>query len=156
MAVFKMDMSNERRPKELFKPGDSVVKILSMEFQTSKSGNKMFKCEIQQAVTGATDTFFLVAEEKKRWLLKSLLDATGQYKKDENNMYVFDPDKIIGMDVVAEIYHEEQPWTDTNGNETTVKNNKIKKFKKSEYTTDKFDVDGGNDAIEPDDDTPEF
>lgn len=155
MGVFTMDMSNERRPKELFKPGDTVVKILSMEYQTSKSGNRMFKCEIQQAVTGATDTFFLVAEEKKRWLLKSLLDATGQYKKDANNNYVFDPDKIVGMDVVAEIYHEEQPWTDTNGNETTVKNNKIKTFKKSEYTADNFNVDDGNDAIEPDD-TPEF
>ena len=156
MNIFEMDMSNERKPKELFKPGETVVKILSMELQTSKSGNKMFKCEIQQVMTGATDTFFLVAEEKKRWLLKSLLDATGQFTKSKNNNYVFDIDKIVGMQVIAEIYHEEQPWIDTNGNQTTVKNNKIKTFKKSKYTTDGFNVDNGNDAIEPDDDIPEF
>ena len=94
----------------------------------------MFKCEIKQEKTGAIDTFYFVAEEGKRWLLKSLLEATGQYKKNLDNQYTFDTDKVIGCNVLAEIYHEEQPWTDSTGKETTVKNNRIKIFKKSEYT----------------------
>lgn len=134
MANFTMDMSKERKPRELFQEGESVVKILSMEYQTSKNGNPMFKCEIKQEVTGATDTFYFVAEEGKRWLLKSLLDATGQYKKDKNNNYEFNTENIIGSLVLADIYHEEQPYIKPNGEEIKVKQNRIKMFKKSEYT----------------------
>ena len=136
MANFTMDMSKERKPRELFKEGESVVKILSMEYQTSKNGNPMFKCEIKQEVTGATDTFYFVAEEGKRWLLKSLLDATGQYKKNNENQYEFDTEKVVGSLVMADIYHEEQPYIKPNGEEIKVKQNRIKIFKKSEYTAD--------------------
>lgn len=131
---FTMDMANEKKPKDLFKEGETVVTIVSMEHMISKGGNSMFKCEIKQDVTGATDYFYFIAEEKKRWLLKSLLDATGQYKKDSNNKYTFDTENVVGCKVLAEVYHEEQPWTDSTGKETTVKNNRIKIFKQSEYT----------------------
>ena len=131
---FTMDMSKERKPKELFQEGESVVKVLSMDYQTSKNGNGMFKCEIKQENTGAVDTFYFVAEEGKRWLLKSLLEATGQYKKNLDNQYTFDTDKVIGCNVLAEIYHEEQPYTTTTGQTIQVKSNKIRIFKKSEYT----------------------
>ena len=35
---FTMDMSKERKPKELFQEGESVVKVLSMDYQTAKTG----------------------------------------------------------------------------------------------------------------------
>lgn len=136
MASFTMDMSKERKPRELFKEGESVVKILSMEYQTSKNGNPMFKCEIKQEITSAVDIFYFVAEEGKRWLLKSLLDATGQYKKNAENKYEFDTEKVIGSLVLADIYHEEQPYIKPNGEEIKVKQNRIRIFKKSEYTID--------------------
>ena len=94
----------------------------------------MITFEIKQEVTGATDTFYFVAEEGKRWLLKSLLDATGQYKKNNENQYEFDTEKVVGSLVMADIYHEEQPYIKPNGEEIKVKQNRIKMFKKSEYT----------------------
>ena len=154
MANFTMDMSKERKPRELFKEGESVVKVLSMEYQTSKNGNPMFKCEIKQEVTGATDTFYFVAEEGKRWLLKSLLDATGQYKIDKDNNYEFNTENIIGSLVFADIYHEEQPYIKPNGEEIKVKQNRIKIFKKSEYTADSTTNANVSAKIEEDEEIP--
>ena len=128
MAKHTMDMSKEKAMTELFNDGEQKLKILSMEEGTSKAGNSQFLTEIMCLSNGATGIFYLVAVEGKRWLLKSLLEATGAYEKDGDNNYTFDTDDIIGKVVGGQVVNVDEEYYDNYGEKKIIKKSKIKKF----------------------------
>ena len=126
---YKMDMSQEKEIwRDLFPAGKRRLLVVSMNFQTSKGGNEMFETILEDTETGGRDRFFLLVIEGKRWLLKSLLEATGTYKKDEHNNYDFDTDDIVGKIVWAEIVHQNEEYIDKNGKDVKTVRNNLKRF----------------------------
>lgn len=134
MALETMDMSKEKAPREVFLTGRQRLQILSMEDTTSSKGNRMFVVEFLCIGNGATDTFYLIAEQGKRWLLKSLIEAVGVYQKDDFGIYTFDPEKIVNKEVDGEVVNYDEDWVNPEGNTVKLKKNRITKFYPVEAT----------------------
>ena len=101
-----------------------------MEEKKSKSGNMMFE------ITVALDTdpsvgciCYAVAEEGKRWFLKQLLQAC-DIQKDENGLYNFDTDYLIGKIVSGKVRNETETFINRDRQEETKTKAKIVAFKK--------------------------
>ena len=75
MEKYKDDMSQEKKPAGLLPEGERLVRVTEMIASVSKGGNKMFTTTIEDIKTKKTMTVWLVNEPKKRWMLKSLLNA---------------------------------------------------------------------------------
>jgi hypothetical protein len=129
---YSFDMSNEKPYRELFPEGSQELRIESMELKVSNKGNEMFEISFTCLKTGAMDIFYFLTAAGKRWMLKLLLEAAGEYKKDNNNNYSFDSDNLLGRIVEAEIIHEEESYIDADGTTKKKTKNKIVKFYKTE------------------------
>jgi hypothetical protein len=125
-------MSKEAPPRELFETGKQKVEVIAMDLEVSKNGNEMFKTQLRCLSNDAVDTFYFVAVEGKRWMLKGLLEAANAYEKDANNQYSFDTDDVIGKVVEAEIYLEDDEWFNQNGDKVKTKKNRIRRFVQTE------------------------
>lgn len=116
--VYSDDMSQERKPSSLFPEGKRAIRILEMMETKSKAGNRMFQTVIEDIKTKATMTCFLVAEPKKRWMLKSLLTAC-QLPAGADGVYKWDVTDVIGKSVIADIQHKNEDWINREGQTVT-------------------------------------
>ena len=137
MGKHKMDMSQEKKPnlQVLLPQGWREFKITNCEDSISKKGNKQFVITSQDKETGYEDTWYAVAEPKKRWFLKSIMDACGI--KHENGVYVFEPPlekSLVGKNVLGLVVHEENEWINREGE--TVKQTQHKVLDIMETTQD--------------------
>jgi hypothetical protein len=66
--------------------------------------------------------------KEKRWVLKSLLEATGIYQKDENGNYVFDTDDLKGKRAIAHVRHVEEEYIARDLKQQKRKRSQIKRF----------------------------
>jgi hypothetical protein len=126
---FKMDMSMEKeRSHDLFPEGVVEVEILSCTVKKSKAGNDMLVATIVCPSTGAVNDFMFTMIKEKRWVLKSLLEATRMYKKDNAGYYIFDTDKLEGQHVLAQVINVEEEYTDRQMQQQKRMRSQIRKF----------------------------
>jgi hypothetical protein len=107
MVKLVCDMSQEKGYlNDLLPEGLQLVRILEAKPEKSAKGNDFIITTIMSVKTGAQARFWLALAQGKRWLLKSLLEATGLYKKDDHGNYDVDTDNLIGAEVGAFIISE--------------------------------------------------
>lgn len=80
----------------------------------SKAGNAKVIVTIRDVETDYEEELHLVAEPKKRWFLKNLLDACG-VSAAENGVYNWSHKDIIGQKVSGLVEHEPNEWINREG-----------------------------------------
>ncbi len=123
MEKYKDDMSQEKKPAGLLPEGERLVRVTEMIASVSKGGNKMFTTTIEDIKTKKTMTVWLVNEPKKRWMLKSLLNACN-VAGGQDGVYEWNTLDVIGKTVVAMVEHYKEDWINKEG--VTVKLDKAK------------------------------
>ncbi|MDR3243255.1 MAG: hypothetical protein LBT79_00740 [Elusimicrobiota bacterium] len=133
MAMYDLgDMSKEKPSNEVFKEGKQLAIVDSMTLEKSKKGNRMFVISLTTIEDSKTSKFYLVLEEGKRWLLRTLLEATGTYQKDANNNYSFDPDQIVGKTVGIDIKNGFEDYINKKNEKKQIEKSQLKAFFKAE------------------------
>lgn len=130
MGRYNMNMKGEKEPNRVLDPGWYDWEIVSVEEQTSKQGNQMFKV----AIALATDPqigmdVYAVAEEGKRWFLKQLLNAC-ECTKDEDGNYDWSEEDLVGKNVQGRVENNQETWIDRQGAERTTTKSKVVEFRK--------------------------
>ncbi|MDR1104177.1 MAG: hypothetical protein LBK92_02320 [Endomicrobium sp.] len=124
-----MDMSMEReKANDLFPEGMQRVEILSAGVKKSKAGNDMLVAILLCVNSGEIGEFMFTMIKEKRWVLKSLLEATGIYQKDENGNYVFDTDNLKGKRAIAHVHNVEEEYIDRDLKQQKKKRSQIRRF----------------------------
>ena len=130
MGKYKFDMSHESERLDMqLEDGVYRFEIVSMEEKVSKSGNDMF--EVQLALDSDPSQgckVYLVDQEGKRWFLKQLLKACG-VTENEEGLYEFDTDELIGKLVQGRVANQKEEWIDREGNPQTTNRCKVVEFK---------------------------
>jgi hypothetical protein len=126
-----MDMSKEKeKTYDVFPEGLQRVEILNATVRKSKAGNDMLVATLLCLSTGAINEFMLTMIKEKRWLLKSLLEATGQYYKNADGDYVFDTAHLVGEKVFAQVINVEEEYIDKQMQPQKKIRSQIRKFTK--------------------------
>jgi len=119
---------------QMFKYGEEVaegqreVLVLEMiEGKSKTSNNRMFTVTLQDVETKAEMLAWLVAEPKKRWMLKSLLSAIG-IEAGQDGVYEWSVEDVIGKQAIAIVGHVQEPWINRDGVEVTSTKAKISEF----------------------------
>lgn len=121
---------NEKAPskKVLLPEGWRGFDITSCEKTVSKSGNAMFKITlVDQELLASTDVY-AIAVPGKRWFLKSLIEAVG-IDKQEDDDYDYSPE-LLNQKVSGLVVHETNDYINRDGIEVKAKQHKIQEFKK--------------------------
>jgi len=121
MTPYNMDMSEEKAPKikQLLPEGNRPSKIVSCKESKSKAGNQMFIIGFRDKETGYVTDVYAVAEKGKRWFLKMVLEAcTADFSKWEIT-------DILEKDVMCKVVHEDNEWTNREGDTIITKQHKI-------------------------------
>lgn len=123
---YEMDMSQEKKPniKRLLPEGRRDFEIVGCEEKTSKSGNIMFVFECKDIETGYIDTWYAVAEQGKRWFLKSILSACG-CEAGKDGVYEWDISDVIGKNISGLVIHEDNEYINREGEKVKRKQHKI-------------------------------
>jgi len=121
----ELDMSAEKAPsrKKLLQEGTREFEILSAREQKSKSGNNMIVFNIKDIQTGYTEDIYAVAEPKKRWFLKQILEAVGCPAVD--GIYKVELPDLIGKKFAGTVEHEENEYINRDGVTVKGKQHKI-------------------------------
>ena len=132
MGKYQMDMSQESEPNKVFDEGWHDWEIVTLEEQTSKGGNQMFKINLALAEKPSEGLpVYAVAEPKKRWFLKQLLKAC-DCPASEDGIYDWSPEDIEGKTVQGRVENTKEKWIDREGNERETLKSKIVEFRKLE------------------------
>lgn len=127
MGSYQDDMSAEKRPPTLLPEGERRLIITEMIEQTSKKGNRMFMTTVEDVGTKKSMTVYLVAEPKKRWLLKSLLSAC-EIPAGQDGIYDWSITDVIGKTVIGMVEHYEEEWTNRDNETVKTKKANITEF----------------------------
>ena len=129
MTDYDMSEETELVQRETFPAGDRKIRIISAEEATSKSGNAMVVWTVEDIEEHKQDVIYTVAEKKKRWALKNLLDACGVTVKD-GEIYVFEADALTDKIVIATNKPFEQEFINRKGETVKTLKNKFTNFEK--------------------------
>ena len=132
-----MDMSEEKQPKRLLSEGWKRFCIMNVKDKNedgsdvlSKGGNKMILVTVQEESTKYSEIIYFVAEPKKRWFLKNLLDAIGiTPDKSVDNQYVWEPQNLVGVEIQGLVQHEPNEYINRAGETVKGTQHKIVEFK---------------------------
>lgn len=127
MGDYKDDMSEEKKPAGVLPEGIRLIRITEMIKGVSKAGNNQFVTTIEDIKTRKSMNVWLVAEPKKRWMLKSLLTAVG-VPAGQDGVYDWSTTDVIGKSVLANIEHYKEPWVNREGNEVLLDKCKVTEF----------------------------
>lgn len=128
MRKYSDDFSQEKKPSGIIPSGHRQVIVVEMIDGVSKaSGNPMFTATIEDIETKNTMQVFLVNVPKKRWMLKSLLNAVG-VEGGQDGVYSWDVTDVIGKQVTAIIEHYSEPWINRDGQSVTSNKAKVTEF----------------------------
>jgi len=120
------DYSKDDPEFELLPPGEYQVRIIGVEFKTSKSGNDMFVIKLEPLDSGVTLRFYLTFDPQKPKMTNQFLgriyDSFGM--EDWSYTQKSDADNWIGCWGAAEVINEE--FVNKSGDKQM--SNKIKKF----------------------------
>lgn len=134
MSEHNHNMSEEKRPPVLLPEGARLVRITEMIFGKSKANNDMFTATIEDIKTHKSMQVWLIAEPKKRWMLKSLLTSC-EIPAGQDGIYGWDTKDVIGKSVIAMIEHFTEPWTNREGVEVQQTKAKVTEFIQPEKDT---------------------
>lgn len=126
------DMSGEKRPPQLLPEGARLVRVTEMMLGKSKADNEQYITTIEDVKTHKSMVIYLVAVPKKRWMLKSLLDAC-ECPASQDGVYNFEVPSIIGKSVIAMVEHFQEPWINTKGENVTNTKAKVTEFIRPEH-----------------------
>lgn len=127
MGDYQDNMSAEKKPADILPEGHRLVRTTEMILGTSKNGNKMFTTTIEDVKTRKTMQVWLVAEPKKRWMLKSLLAAC-DLPASKDGVYDWSTTDVIGKPVIAIVNHIKEPWINKEGVEVQLDKCKVSEF----------------------------
>lgn len=127
MSNYKDDLSQEHKPSGIIAEGERAVRILEMIEGKSKSGNRMFTTTIEDIKTKTNMTVWLVAEPKKRWMLKSLLNAC-QVTAGADGVYDWSVKDVIGKTVSAIVEHFQDTYINKEAKEVTATKARVTEF----------------------------
>lgn len=127
MGKYKDDMSNESKPSGILPEGERAVRIIDLEETVSKSGNNMFIATVEDIETKDTQKVYLVNEPKKRWMLKSVLEACNA-PKNEEGAFDWSPEDILGKKISCMVVHYQEPWINREGKEIMLNKANVKDF----------------------------
>lgn len=116
MGEYQHNMSEEKRPPSLLPEGVRLIRITEMIPSVSKGGNAMFTTTVEDVKTKKSMQVWLVAEPKKRWLLKSLLAAVG-VPAGQDGVYDWSVTDVIGKLCQGIVEHYKEPWINREGKE---------------------------------------
>ncbi len=136
MGDYKDDMSQEKKPASILPEGLRSVRVTEMIKGVSKAGNNQFVTTIEDLQTRESMQVWLVAEPKKRWMLKSLLEAIN-LPASQDGVYDWSTTDVIGKVVVAHVKHYKEPWVNREGNEVLLDKCKVSEFLAPDKTADK-------------------
>ena len=129
--TYSYDMSQERAPGESFPEGLNECIIVNCEESISKKNNVMFVITLALVSDPLiTNTVYAVAEPKKRWFLKQLLDAC-DLEAAKDGVYKWDIKDVLDKKVLAKVKIEEETWIDREGNNRTTSKSKVNGFVKA-------------------------
>lgn len=133
---YNMNMSDEKKPsnKVLLPQGWRKFKIVGCEDTISKQNNKMFVITAEDKETGYEDTWYAVAEPKKRWFLKSILAACN-CKASQDGVYDWDIPDVLNKDVECLVVHEDNEWINREGETIKTKQHKVSDVRGTEQET---------------------
>jgi hypothetical protein len=129
----KYDMSKEKAPKrkKLLPEGWRKFSILDCKSSTSKQGNAMFIFPIKDCETGYEEDIYAVAEEGKRWFLKSILDSIG-ITPDKKGVYDWEIGQLINKEFMGLVEHEPNEFINRDGETIKTTQHKIVEAKSVE------------------------
>lgn len=127
MGDYQDDMSEEKKPASILPEGLRTVRVTEMIKGVSKAGNSQFVTTIEDVKTRESMQVWLVAEPKKRWMLKALLGAVNA-PASQNGVYDWSTTDVIGKTVIANIKYYKEPWINRYGNEVMLDKCKVADF----------------------------
>ena len=130
MSQYSHDMSQESgtATQAALDEGWHDFEIVNMEEQTSKSGNQMFKISFALADNPQKGLIaYAVAEPKKRWYLKNLLDAVG-CDGGKDGVYNWSVEDVMGHTVSGRVENAVELWKDRSGKERKSTKSKLVEF----------------------------
>lgn len=128
------DYSEEKKPviKMLLPAGWRVFDIVNCSEEVfSSKGNLQYITTLADLKTGYEDTIYLVNVKGKRWVLKSICEASG-VDRDEQGKFLFEPPAappIKGKRVLGFVVHEPNEYTNRNNEKIKTIQHKIVEFK---------------------------
>ena len=125
--AYEMNMNGERKPAGLIPKGHRQVRITEMIESKSKAGNLMFITQVEDIESRVSMAVYLIGEEKKRWMLKSLLTAVG-CPAGEDGVYKFETSDVIGHTATAVVDHIEEEYINRAGDTVKALKAKISEF----------------------------
>jgi len=130
--TYNHDMKDEHKPniKQLLPEGWRKFKIVGCEERTSKAGNLMFVITAQDLITGYEDTWYAIAEQGKRWFLKSILAAC-KCPASEDGVYSWDVKDIMNKNIEGLVIHEDNEWINRDGETIKGKQHRITDIKET-------------------------
>lgn len=144
----QMDMRDEKKPfrKKLIPEGWRIIIINSCDEGKSKAGNAQYVIGIQDIKLGYEDMIYAVSEPKKRWFLKTILDACGV--ECIEGIYNFTPPlskTLVGKTIMAFFEHEPNSYINREGVEVTTTQHRIVEVK--EFVVEKVVQKGWDDDL---------
>jgi hypothetical protein len=136
----QFDMREEKKPvrRRLLDKGWRNFNIIGCSEETkSKAGNNKYIITIQDIDTQYEEEIHVVSEPKKRWFLKSILDACGLECKD--GIYNFEPPlskNLVGKQIQGLVEWEDNTWINRDGETVTTKQHKIVEVRPYEISWD--------------------
>lgn len=127
MSTYRDNMADEKKPSSLLPEGARLVRVTEMIETVSKNGNKMFTTTLEDVKTRTSMQVWLIAEPKKRWMLKSLLSAC-EVGASADGVYEWSTEDVIGKTVIAMIQHFQEPWINREGTEVMTNKAKVSEF----------------------------
>ncbi len=125
---YKHNMKNEKPPRQVLPEGWRELKVVDIQETVSKAGNEMFIVSLSDKETEAVIDIYCIATERKRWMLKSLLTASG-VAAGQDGVYDWDADEVIGKVVLGKVKNEDEEWIDREGEKRTTPKSQIMEFK---------------------------
>ncbi|MCB1711991.1 MAG: hypothetical protein KDH96_05830 [Candidatus Riesia sp.] len=136
---YEHDMSAEKESSNvLLDKGWREFKVVSMMPKLSKQGNQMFVVSVEDTATRTVHDVYCVAEAGKRWVLKSLLTASGLVANDKG-VFKWDIPDVVGRCVMGLVDHEPNSYINRAGDKVDAVQHKIIKFRIIEQS----DIDKG-------------
>lgn len=127
MGDYQDNMKDEKKPAGLLPEGLRLVRVTEMIKGVSKAGNNQFVTTIEDIKTRKSMQVWLVAEPKKRWMLKTLLTAVG-VPAGADGVYDWSTTDVIGKVVLAQVEHFKEPWVNKEAKEVLLDKCKVTEF----------------------------
>lgn len=114
---------------DIIPEGNQVFIVTGIEERESSNGGKFLIVSLDHPSSSGSIDVWCNLEVGKRWLIKSLLESIGSFKKTGENSYIFEDTDLIGMKVVGVVENITKPEINMDGNEITRTRSRVKTFK---------------------------